>query len=125
MTTLNINKLPDEIMYEISLYIDCVKYRNGKYVYKISENDSRYKILKNIIPPINHFRIHCNVELRLHKIHLDNFDLNIYYYFNTFTKNTRIQIEKYLCGKFRGAFIKRISLEEYLINENGICNLCP
>ena len=120
MSTLNINILPDEIIREISLYIKCIAYRNGKYIYKISKNDVRYETLKTIKPPINHFRVNSNIELRLHRIRIDKFDLNIYYYFNSSTRNTKIQIEKYKSGLFRGAYIKRLSLEEFLINENSI-----
>lgn len=120
MTTLNINKLPDEIMREISLYIDCVNYRNGKYIYRIRNNDPRYKILKNIKPHIKYLTVNSNLQTTFHKICLDKFYLNVFYYFNTFTKHTKILIEKYKTGNFRGAYIKCISLEEYLINENSI-----
>ena len=121
MSNFNINTLPDEIIREISTYIKCINYRNGKYIYKISENDPRYEILKTIKLPIHNFKSGFYSILRLHKIHLDRFDLNIFYYFNDFTKNTKIHIEKYKNGILRGTYIKRVSSKEYLIDENGIC----
>jgi|LakMenEpi03Aug12_release.lakeMendotaPanAssembly.Ray.scaffolds.fasta_scaffold40603_8 hypothetical protein len=121
MLKLNINVLPDEIIREISTYIKFINYRNGKYIYRISENDERYKMLKQLSPPINVNGIHDNFESFFHKIRIDRFDINIYYHFNYLTKNTKIHIGKYKTGIFRGAYIKQIYTEEYLMDKNCVC----
>lgn len=113
MSNLNINRLPDEIIRKISLYIKCINYRNGKYIYRISENDPRYEILKTIKRP-NVFIADSSILYVFNRI-------NLHYRFNYLRKNTKIHIEKYQPGLLRGSYLRRVSYEEYLIDENGIC----
>ena len=45
---MSLSNLPYDIIYQISLYIDAVKYRNGTYMYQISKTDERYQLLQKI-----------------------------------------------------------------------------
>jgi tyrosine-protein phosphatase YwqE len=40
--------LPEDVVHHILLYIDTIKYRNGKYMNQISKNDKRYELLRRI-----------------------------------------------------------------------------
>ena len=121
MTT--ISTLPDDIIYQVSLYLDCVKYRNGKYIYRIDKNDIRYEILNTIDPPevgyINNSQYNYYVSHRMsleYKRH--DIILAINYYFD-YSNDTIMHINKYELGKIRNAHITHISTEQYLINRNG------
>lgn len=44
--------LPNDLINIILEYLNIVKYRSGKYIDRINENDFRYVMLKNIPKPI-------------------------------------------------------------------------
>jgi hypothetical protein len=48
---MNLSFLPEDVVFHILSYNDRIKYRNGKYMNQISNDDKRYKLLLTI-PPI-------------------------------------------------------------------------
>ena len=87
------SKLPKEIINIILDYDGKIKYRDGKYINKISKNDKRYKVLYNIkIPQPVSYTMLCDCTLSEHfEYRIDfneNFILSIW---NIYTPPNKIQ----------------------------------
>jgi len=70
---IHMNRLPLEIVHRILEYDGTIKYRHGKYMNQIAQDDDRYKILQTIpqIKPFYHHFYYMKI--------LDNRNRNIIY----------------------------------------------
>jgi hypothetical protein len=121
-------QLPDEIILEISKYLDNISYRNGKYIYKIPKNDFRYEIITKIKSPLvfrNNRDQYPYVTYLISLNYNNGYGCILYYYFNEITKCTDFEIKNYIIGNVRCTWkptlYEKLN-EKYIIDENCICH---
>ena len=80
------NRLPLEIVHRILEYDGRIKYRHGKYMNQIAQDDDRYHLLRKISV---FKRDYLYSEFYIYRIHYNNYDnehqhmMNVYVFENT------------------------------------------
>jgi hypothetical protein len=98
--------IPREILNIILEYDGRIKYRNGKYINRIANNDNRYSIIKTVISKNTEVIRHIEVSRLYQYFHFDfiiNDTVGIYFdinkleicYFDTRNKNDWEQFKKW------------------------------
>lgn len=125
--TININKLPHDIMILISSYLDCINYSNfGKFRYfgKILKTDTRYEIIKNIPKPfVIPYTFYPMSHTFCYLIKLDYKNrkgTKLYYFYDPINKKTILEVAPCVVNQIRGTWkpnydrkLKRYSIDEF------------